>query len=672
MTKPFPLGSQQLSVAEALKRAVGLHEQGHLGRAEELYRTVLNVQPDHVDALHYLGVMRLQQSRHDEAVSLIGEALRHRPNFPDALCNRGTALQALNRLEEAVMSYDTAIAIRPDYANALFNRGNALRILGHYTDALASYDKALAIQPDFAVAHTNRGNALDALGRHEAALASYDKALAIRPRYPEALCCRGSVLRKLMRFKDALETFQRVAAIDAGFRHVQGEIAIARGNLCKWQGHDRLVRRLIDGINAGHPVSLPFALLTQLDDPAAQLKCAAAFVRDLHPARQQPLWTGERYHHDRIRIAYLSADFHDHATAYLAAGLFERHDRERFEIIGISCGPDQPGAMRTRLVAAFDRFVNIRAMGDPEAARLLREHEIDVVVDMKGFTLDARLDILAHRPAPIQVSYLGYPGTMGASYIDYIIADELVIPPSDHACYAERIVYLPDCYQVNDSRRSIAEQTPSRTDWGLPERGFVYCCFNNNYKITPDIFDIWMRLLSRVPGSVLWLLEDNTTAAQNLRREAQRRGVAPERLVFAQRIDLPEHLARQRRADLFLDTLPVNAHTTASDALWAGLPLLTCKGRAFAGRVAASLLQTVGLPELVTDSLADYEAQALMLATSPDKLTGIRTQLAHNRMTHPLFDTDRFCRHIESAYITMWERYQRDESPTSFTVAPIT
>ncbi len=661
-----------MNVTKTLERAVGLHQQGRLDLAEDLYKAVINKQPKHADALHFFGIMRLQQGRHDEAVSLIGKALRHRPDFPNALCNRGTALQALNRLDEALMSYDKALAIRPDDADGQFNRGNTLRMIGRYADALESYDKALAIRPDFMVALTNRGNTLDTLHQYEEALVSYDKALAIQPRYPEALYNRGNALRKLGRMEDALKTFQSVVAIDGGFKHVLGEIASARGTLCIWRGHDRLVRQLIDSININRPLSLPFVLMTQLDDPAVQRACAAACVRDLNPAQQRPMWAGERYRHTRIRVAYLSADFHHHATAFLTAGLFERHDHERFEIVGVSCGPDSPSAMRTRLVAAFDQFIDIGVMGDADAARLLRELEIDIVVDLKGFTENARLNILAHRPAPIQVNYLGYPGTMGASYIDYIIADERVIPQSDHAYYDEQVVYLPDSYQANDSTRSIAERTPTRAECGLPEHGFVYCCFNNNYKITAKIFDIWMRLLVRVPDSVIWLLEGNAQAARNLRHEAQGRGVEPKRLIFAQRIDLPEHLARHRQADLFLDTLPVNAHTTASDALWAGLPVLTCKGRAFAGRVAASLLHAVGLPELVTENLEDYESQALALATRPDKLAGIRAQLEQNRMTCPLFDTDRFSRHIESAYQTMWERYQQGKSPKSFAVAPIT
>jgi predicted O-linked N-acetylglucosamine transferase (SPINDLY family) len=400
------------------------------------------------------------------------------------------------------------------------------------------------------------------------------------------------------------------------------------------------------------------------------MACAVAYTRERHPAVQPPLWNGERYRHDRIRLAYLSADFHEHATAYLMAELFELHDRARFEVSAISFGPNKRSRMRTRLRRSFERFIDVRAQSDHEVASLVREMEIDIAVDLKGFTTDSRTGILAYRAAPIQVNYLGFPGTMGADYIDYILADRVVIPEEHQPCYTEKVVYLPDSYQVNDSRRSIAERTPSRAEAGLPERGFVFCCFNNNYKITPAVFDVWMRLLRQVPDSVLWLLEANAVAASNLRREAQARGVEPERLVFAKRAKLAEHLARHRLADLFLDTLPYNAHTTASDALWTGVPVLTRLGSSFAGRVAASLLRAVGLPELIARSVEEYEALALELATDPALLRQFKDRLAANHLTAPLFDTARFTRHIEAAYTRMWEIGQRGEVPRSLDISP--
>jgi predicted O-linked N-acetylglucosamine transferase (SPINDLY family) len=412
----------------------------------------------------------------------------------------------------------------------------------------------------------------------------------------------------------------------------------------------------------------PFTLLGYSGDPSLQLQCARNYVADRVSSLSPTLWAGETWHHDKVRIAYLSADFHQHATAHLIAELFERHDRSRFEIIGVSFGVDDKSEMRKRLVAAFDQFHDVFRKSDEAVAKLIHDLQIDIAIDLKGYTQDFRFGILAYRPAPIQASYLGFPGTIGAEFIDYIIADRIVAPFEHQAFYTEKIIHLPDCYQVNDTKRKIAERTPTRQEAGLPEKGFVFCCFNNNWKITPDVFSVWMRLLHAIEGSVLWLLSDNKVAERNLRMEAQACGIDPARLVFASRLLLEDHLARHRVADLFLDTLPCNAHTTASDALWAGLPVVTRLGGSFAGRVAASLLNAIGLPELVTYSIEDYEMLALRLANNPWLLEGYRSQLTKNRLTHPLFDTDRFRRHIEAAYLQMWGVWQRGEQPRSFAV----
>src|SRR5258706_6926608 len=389
---------------------------------------------------------------------------------------------------------------------------------------------------------------------------------------------------------------------------------------------------------------------------------------DKCPPHPERLWRSEKSRHDKIRVAYLSADFYSHATAALMAGVFETHNRTRIETTAVSFGPDDKSPMRNRLTAGFDRFLDVTRQSDSDVAQLLRSTEIDIVVDLKGYTQEARPGILAFRPAPVQAQYLGFPGTTGADYIDYIIADRTVIPETDRAYYSEKVVYLPDTYQANDSERRIADVTPSRAEAGLPDDGFVFCSFNNTYKIGPEIFAVWMRLLTSVEGSVLWLYQDNEAAARNLRREAEARGVSPQRLVFARRADLAEHLARHRLADPFPDTLPYGAHTTASDALWAGLPVLTCLGAAFPGRGAASLLPAVGLSELVTTTLVGYEQHALKLARQNDALVAIKAKLKSNRDAAPLFDTMRFTRNLEAAYLRMWEQYQRGESPEAFAV----
>jgi predicted O-linked N-acetylglucosamine transferase (SPINDLY family) len=503
------------------------------------------------------------------------------------------------------------------------------------------------------------------------ALATCDRALALQPDDPDLLANRGNALYALKRFGEAGETFARLVALAPDYDYAAGILLRCRLLCCDWADVAERTRDLERAVESGRRVVHPFAFLVNSQSPSAQLQCARTYVADQCPPAARPVAAGRAYRRDRIRIAYLSTKYHDHAGAYLTAGLFEAHDRQRFEITAVSLGPAAEGGMRERLVRAFDRFVDVRGRSDVEVAQMLAEAEIDIAVDLTGHAADSRPGILAHRPAPIQVNFLGFPGTLGADYIDYIVADRFVIPPGDEAWYAEQVVRLPDTYQVNDGKRRIAELTSTRAEAGLPDTGFVFCCFNHNYKIMPEIFDIWMRLLDHVPGSVLWLLEDNVEAAASLRREAERRGVGPERLVFAPRRALDEHLARHRLADLFVDTLPYNAHTTASDALWAGLPVVTCMGRTFAGRVAGSLLDAVGLPDLVTHSLPDYGALALKLATTPDMLSAIRARLARNRTTYPLFDTDRFRRHLESAYATMWERHQRGLPPAGFAVEAI-
>jgi predicted O-linked N-acetylglucosamine transferase (SPINDLY family) len=538
------------------------------------------------------------------------------------------------RFEEALASYNRAVMLRPDYAEALSNRGVTLYELKRFAEALASYDRALTVRPNYADALYNRGNTLKGLQRFEEALASYDRALAMKPDHA----------------------------------HAFNEIADCVNKLCNWHRRTDVADKVIAQILEKKSIIYPFTLLGYSGDPSLQLQCARNYVADRVPTLSPTLWAGPIWRNNKVRVAYLSADFHQHATAYLMAELFELHDRSRFEIIGVSYGIDDKSEMRKRLVAAFDQFHDVLRKSDEEVAKLLHDLRIDIAIDLKGYTQDFRFGILAYRPAPIQASYLGFPGTIGAEFIDYIIADKTVAPFEHQVFYTEKIVHLPDCYQVNDTKRRIAERTPTRQETGLPDNGFVFCCFNNNWKITPDIFRVWMRLLHVVEGSVLWLLGDNKSAERNLRMEAQACGIDPARLVFASRLPLEGHLARHRVADLFLDTLPVNAHTTASDALWAGLPVVTRLGESFAGRVAASLLNAVGLSELVTHSIEDYEALALRLAKDPSLLEGYRNQLAKNRLTHPLFDTDRFRRHIEASYLQMWEIWQRGEQPRSFAV----
>ncbi len=644
---------------------------GSFEQALESYDRALGIERQFPEALYGRGNALMALERNTEAVASYEQALALAPDWPEALTNYGNALHELKRYDEALKSYDKAIALMPGVAMLHNNRGNLLRDMRRWEEAFASLNTALAIDPHYIDAMINRGNVLQDVERYEESLAAFDRALALKPDHLAGLNNRANVLRDLRRHEEAATTIARLLELAPDWKYAPGLLFQSLRHVCNWRDYGINLDCVVQGVRAGRNADIPFAFLAVSDSAADQLQCARTYALDRYPAAPVPLWTGERYRHDRIRVAYLSADLHDHATAYLMAGLFERHDRQRFEVVALSFGPDIKDGMRARLQASFESFIDVRDKTDYEVASMLRNREIDIAVDLKGFTADSRVGIFSHRPAPIQVNYLGYPGTMGADYMDYIVADRIVIPDRHQSCYTEKIVYLPDSYQVNDSARVIAGHTPTRSDVGLPEAGFVFCCLNNNYKITPEMFDIWMRLLGRVPGSVLWLLQSNPLSMQNLMREAEQRGIAPERLVFAPHAKVDEHLARHRVADLFLDTVPYNAHTTASDALWAGLPVLTVAGDAFAARVAASLLDAVGLPELITNSIGQYEELALRLAENSALLTDIRSRLAHNRATCPLFDTDRFRMHIESAYLTMWKRHQRGEPPAGFAVDPV-
>jgi protein O-GlcNAc transferase len=683
-------------------RGVLMHQCGRQAEALELIRRALALDPGRPAALANLGLVLQALGLQADAIESYDRALSINPEAADTWMNRGDALRELKRYEEAVQCYDRALGIQRGNAEAHLRRGHALFGLRRLEEALAGFDRALSVDPARFDALLMRGVVLLEMRMLESAVASLDQALALRPgdvvalsnrggaltelkRPAEALIVldralqedagavfalfnRGIALRDLKRPEEAAATFARLLDVDADFPWAPGYLLNSRLQCCDWTAYAKTAASVEAAVGAGRQADTPFPFLSVSNSASAQLQCARTWVADKCPRAHEPVWKGERYKHDRIRLAYLSADYSEHAVSYLIAELFEIHDRSQFEVIGVSFGPDSRSPMRERLKRGFDRFIDARDRSDLEVARELASLEVDIAIDLNGFTQGNRAVVFAHRGAPTQVNYLGYPGTMGADYIDYLIADPHLIPSGQEGFYAEKVVRLPDAYQVNDRTRAIASPALTREQAGLPPEGFVFCCFNNNFKITPPMFDIWMRLLAQVPGSVLWLLEDNAVAVRNLRAEAQSRGVAAERIVFAGRAPVADHLARHALADLFLDTLPYNAHTTASDALWAGLPLVTCMGATFAARVAGSLLHASGMPELVTHSLADYEALALRLATDPVRHREASAKLALNRGTCALFDTDRYRRHIEAAFVRMHQRSQRGLPPEGFDV----
>jgi protein O-GlcNAc transferase len=687
-----------------LQQALALHKQGRLDDAESRYRVVLASAPANFDALHLLGIVQYQKGRHEAAIELFDRAIGVGPNDPFGHFNRALALDALGRPEEALAGWDRVLQIKPDYAEAHVNRGNALAQLKRFEDAVLSYDRALRIKPGFAdalnrrgaalvelkryndalacwdrllqldpknaAAYANRAVTLEGLNRYDEALMSYERAIALEPNSAQIYANRGSLLAvELKRYEQAISDYEQVLRLDREYPYARGHLLHTRLHCCDWRHLESEAKALEEGVRQRKRVCWPFTFQAISQSPADLKTCAEIFAADHPPGKA--LWRGEHYRHDKIRLGYVAGEFRAHAIPYLTAGLFDSHDKSRFEIHAFDSGIDDGSPVRKRLTAAFDSFTYISRQSDAAAAKSIREREIDILIDLNGYAGRERIDVFALRPSPLQVNYLGFPGTMGATFMDYIVADRILIPESEQLHYSEKVVCLPDTYQANDSRRRIAERTPTRVEMGLPETGFVFATFNSSYKYTPSKFDIWMRLLRAVDGSVLWILETNDAAPRNLKREAEARGVAAERLIFARHVKLEDHLARQGLADLFLDTLPYNGHTTASDALWAGLPVLTCAGSAFAGRVAASLLNAIGLPELVTHNLADYEALALHLARDKAALAAIKAKLHANRLTMPLFDTDRFRRHLEAAFTTMWERHNRGEPPDSFAVPPI-
>jgi predicted O-linked N-acetylglucosamine transferase (SPINDLY family) len=629
------------------------------------YDRAIALKPDYVQAHYNRGNVLKELQSLEEAVASYDRAIHFNRDYVQAYYNRSFVLNSLKRLSEALADCDRAIALEPDFAEARYNRGNVLHGLKRLNEALASYDRAIELRPDYADAYCNRGNVLKDLKHLQQAVASYDRAISLNPDNADAYNNLGNVLQKLNRHDEAASSYDRAIAIHANLPYALGSWLHSRMHCCNWDDLDRAYAKLIHAVELGEKASTPFFFLAIPSSPALQQQCARTYVNDKYPESSTPVWAGERSAHGRIRVGYFSSDLRDHAMGYLIGEMIERHDRAKFEIIAFSFSRPSESPMRQRLEKAFDRFVDVSTLSDHEVAMLSRQLEIDIAIDLNGFTANSRTAVFAMRPAPIQVNHLGYPGTMGAEYIDYIIADQTVIPKEHSSYYTEQIVYLPDTYWFNDSTKVISDRSFSRAELGLPDHAFVFCCFNNNYKITPDLFDIWMRLLCKLEESVLWLLEGNATAARNLRLEAEKRGVSPDRLVFAPRMGLADHLARHRQADLFLDTFYYNAHTTASDALWTGLPVLTCLGETFAGRVAGSLLNAIGLPELITQSHDEYETLAIELASNAPRLAAIKTKLAKNRLTYPLFDTVLFTRHIEAAYTIMWERHQAGLPPNN-------
>ncbi|SDD64191.1 Predicted O-linked N-acetylglucosamine transferase, SPINDLY family [Sphingomonas sp. YR710] len=646
-------------------RGNALHDLQRLEEAVASYDAAIRIKPDYVLAWSNRGNALKALRRLDEALASYDAAIRLRPDFAVAHSNRGVALLGLERFEEALDSCMAAVGLQPDSADIHYNAANVLQEMQRPEDAIAHYDAAILLRPGFAEAHANRGNMLYALQRLDEAASSYRAAIACKPDDATGHYNLGNALQELQDLEAAVDSYRTAITIRPGYAEAQSQLLYQQARMCRWDDSTASADLSVLGI-ATNAVT-PFTFLAIEDSARHHLQRAQKWVREkCQNISIRP--TMRRDTSSRIRIGYFSADFHNHATMYLMARLFELHDRSRFEIHIFSYGPDRQDNMRQRVADSVDGFHDVAKLTDKAIADLARSTGIDIAIDLKGHTKDMRLGIFSHRAAPVQINYLGYPGSSGADFIDYIIADDVVIPERSRQYYSEKVISLPFSYQVNDDARTISDRVFTRRELELPEDGFVFCSFNNNYKITPAEYDIWMRLLSKVDGSVLWLLNDNRWAQANLRKAAEARGVDPDRLIFAERMALPDHLARHRCADLFLDSFNCNAHTTASDALWAGLPVLTKLGESFTARVAGSLLHAIGMPDLVTETPAAYERIALGLATDPARLADTRARLAANRLTTALFDTERYARDIERAFDMAHDRYLRGLQPDHFKV----
>lgn len=667
---------------DAFDRAVALDPGyavalGNLGRslltlgqpeaARERCEASLALQPRQAAVEITLGNSLITLGNALGALAAFERAIEADPSRADAQNNRGVTLAGLDRLPEAIAAFERSLALKADFVEAKLALADALHHMGRHEESLNRYAEILSADPRNRPARYNMGLVLRFVGDHAGALKLYDDALAIDPGDAIGLENRAAALMSLLQYPEAVETFSRLRDVDPDYPFLVGHLLHMKALCCDWEQLGALEAAALDGLAQGRKVVEPFGWQAISNDPQALQACAQIYASHYYPPRPAtppPPNPGS----DKLRIGYVSGEFRHQATSILLTEVLELHDKSRFEIVAFDNGYADASELRQRIERGVTEVVDISKLPDRQAAAAIRERRIDILVNLNGYFGLRRQELFAMRAAPIQVNYLGFPGTLGVDYMDYIVADATVIPPEDARFYDEKVVWLPDCYQSNDRQRAISQRVYSRGELGLPASGFVFCCFNNTYKILPPVFDAWMRILGRVSGSTLWLFKTNDIATHNLRTEASRRGVDPDRIVFGPMMKLPEHLARLRAADLFLDTVPYNAHTTGSDALWAGLPVLTCTGSTFPSRVGASLLRAVGLPELVTENLGDYEELAVRLANDTGQLLALRERLGRNRLTMPLFDAPRYTRHLEQAYEKMMQRASAGLAPDSFAV----
>ena len=680
-----------------LNQAIYFHQNGHLDEAKNIYSEVIAKEPSNFDAHFLFGILFAQTGNPHEAIKLFQRATEINPQSEIALSNLGTAYSQIGNLLQALNAFNQAIDINQHYFEALVNkvtilnkldrisdanncyndliklqnnnpilfndRGLSFRKLFKYDESLKDFSKAITLNPNYAEAYSNRGNTYAKLKQSDLALADYSKAIALNPNYAEAYSNCANTLRTLRQYDQALVHYQRALTLDPHAKFLRGMALHLKMMMCDWSNYDDDIALLAQAIECGQVASEPFPILSIYNSLQYQLDLSSAYQADKFKGLQPIPWAAKYPKKERIRIAYYSTDFREHPVSLLLAELFEKHNRSQFEVFAFSLGENTNDPMRQRLKKAFDHFIDVQDLSDTDIVALSRKHEIDIAIDLGGYTAGSRSEIFQLRVAPIQISYIGYLGTMGTPCIDYLIADKVLIPAQLSPFYTENIAYLPS-YQANVSTREIASRSFIRSEYGIPENHFVFCCFNNNYKITPPVFKSWMHILKEVQNSVLFLYAENQWVQSNLEKSALGHGVAKERLIFGQRLSTPEYLARYRIADLFLDTFPYNAGTTASDALWMGVPVLTLAGETFSSRMAASLLTAIDMPELITNTPAQFENRAIEIAKNRGLLSGLKSKLEDNKENTRLFDTPKFIQSLESCYLAMYERGLNDLDPT--------
>ena len=678
------------------------YQTGNYTLSAELINKAVRINSNNAEAYNNLGLAFTRINKFDSALESFNQAIKINSNFFEAYNNRGLIFIRLERFKDALESFIKAGEINPNYAEAYYNHGNLLFEIKKFDESLFSYNKAIKINPNYTEAYNNLGLAFTRINKFDSALESFNQAIKINSNFFEAYNNRGLIFLKLERFKDALDSFDKVVQINPNFAEAYknkglifaelknyneafdnftqaykinpnldrllGSLIFSKHCISEWKSFDEDLKDLSDKILKKYKCCSPFHSLRFFDSPELQKITAETYVKEKYSDKNDLIPITKKKLNEKIRIGYYSADFRNHAASYLLANLFELHDKSKFELIAFYFGPEKKDEMYNRVSAAFDHFINVKSKSDDEIVKLSREFKIDIAIDLMTFTQHHRFGIFTKRCAPIQVGYLAYPGTSGASCVDYIIADKTLIPEKNQKYYTEKIIYLPDTYQVNDSKKKISDKIFTRQELNLPKDSFVFCCFNHSSKINPGIFNIWMNLLKSINNSVLWLVPQNEITAKNLKKEATIRNVNPDRIKFAQNIKMPEHLARHKAADLFVDTFPYNAHTTASDALWTGLPVLTLMGESFTSRVGGSLLNAIDLPELITHTKKDYQDKAIELASNKSFLNEIRNKLNKNRLTKPLFNTKLFTKNLEKAYLMIYEKYTQDKKPENIEI----